>query len=122
MSDMSDRLPQVVATGAVAIGAGHALAPTLSGRFWGLDPGSAPVVPYLIRAYGVSLVGLGVVSLRTRTEQALSMRVATGVGLATAVTGVLGAARHRVSRQSAAMTVVAAGGLAALAAAAARRL
>jgi hypothetical protein len=121
MSDMREQLPQVVATGAVAIGAGHALAPTLSGRFWGLDPDAAPVVPHLIRAYGVSLIGLGVVSFATRSEQGLSMRVATGVGLGTALTGVLGAAQHRVGGRSAAMTVVAAGGLAALAAIAARR-
>ena len=121
MSDTRERLPRVVTAGALSIGAGHVLAPVLSGRFWELAPDAAPVVPHVIRAYGVSLLGLGVISLRTRSEQDLSMQVATGVGLLTALTGVIGGARHQVSRRSAAMTVLAAGGLAALAAVAARR-
>ena len=121
MSDMREQLPQVVATGAVAIGAGHVLAPRLSGRFWGLEPDAAPVVPHVIRAYGVTLLGPRPQRDDAEAEQGLSMQVATGVGLGTALTGVLGAAQHRVSGRSAAMTVVAAGGLAALAAIAARR-
>src|SRR3954453_24007071 len=104
MADVRERLPQVVATGAVAIGAGHTLAPRLSGRFWGLEPDSAPVVPHLVRAYGISLIGLGVISLLTRSEQDLSMRVATGVGLGTALTGLVGAAQHRIGGRSTAMS------------------
>jgi hypothetical protein len=110
-----ERIAQLVGSGALAIGAGHALAPIASGRFWGLAPDSAPVVPHLLRAYGVSLAGLGAVTLRPGADQEAMMGVARAVGVLTALTGVVGGAQGRVGARSAAMTVVTAGGLAALA-------
>src|SRR5215203_2317583 len=114
-------IANMVGAGALTIGAGHVIAPNGSGRFWGLAPQAAPVVPHLIRLYGLSLIGLGVVTLRTTSEQDLMMSVATGVGTATALTGLLGGLRGRVGGRSAVMTVLAAGGLAALAGAALRK-
>jgi hypothetical protein len=108
-------IANVVGASAVAIGVGHVVTPTGSGRFWGLAPQTAPVVPHVIRLYGLSLIGLGVVIVRTTSEQDLVMGVAVGVATGTALTGLLGGLRGRVGRRSAAMTVLAAGGLAALA-------
>jgi hypothetical protein len=116
-----EQIPQVVGVSALAIGAGHALAPVLSGRFWGLAPESAPVVPHVIRAYGISLIGLGVVTQRVGPDQDVVMKVATGVGALTALTGLVGGVRGRVNWRSALMTVATAGGLAALAAASVRK-
>ncbi len=113
-------IANVVGGGAVTIGVGHVIAPNGSGRFWGLAPQTAPVVPHVIRLYGLSLIGLGVVIVRTASEQDLVMSVATGVATGTALTGLLGGLRGRVGRRSATMTVLAAGGLAALAGAALR--
>jgi hypothetical protein len=115
------QIARLVGAGAVAIGAGHALAPVASGRFWGLAPGSAPVVPHLLRAYGVALLGLGAVTLRPGADQVGVMVVARAVGGLTALTGVVGAAQGRIGARSAVMTVVAAGGLALLAHAALTR-
>jgi hypothetical protein len=115
MTGNGEQLAQVVGSGALVIGAGHALAPVASGRFWGLAPDSAPVVPHVLRAYGVSLMGLGAVTLRPGADQEAMMSMARAVGALTALTGVLGAVRGRVGPRSAVMTVVAAGGLAALA-------
>jgi|SRR5215212_6503073 hypothetical protein len=116
-----EQIPQVVGVSALAIGAGHALAPVRSGRFWGLAPESAPVVPHVIRAYGISLIGLGVVTQRAGPDQDVVMKVATGVGALTALTGLVGGVRGRVNWRSALMTVATAGGLAALAAASVRK-
>jgi hypothetical protein len=115
MNGNRDQIPQLVGAGALAIGAGHALVPVASGRFWGLAPESAPVVPHVIRLYGISLVGLGAVTLQPGADQVVMMTVARLVGAATALTGVLGGLRGQVSRRSAVMTVVVAGGLSALA-------
>ncbi|MET0764627.1 MAG: hypothetical protein ABWY29_07155 [Blastococcus sp.] len=115
-----DQIPRVVGASALAIGAGHALAPVPSGRFWGLAPDSAPVVPHVIRAYGLSLMGLAVLTLRAGSDEEV-LKVATGVGALTALTGLLGGMRGRVGWRSAVMTVVAAGGLAALAATGVRK-
>jgi hypothetical protein len=116
-----EEIVNVVGAGTLAIGAGHVLAPVGSGRFWGLQPHSTTVVPHLIRLYGLSLIGLGVVTLRAPGEQELMMSVATGVASATALTGLIGGLRGRVGARSAVMTVAAAGGLAALAATALRK-
>jgi hypothetical protein len=109
------QLAQLVGAGAFAIGAGHALAPVASGRFWGLAPDSAPVVPHLLRAYGVSLMGLGAVTLRPGADQEAMMSVARAVGALTAATGIVGGAQGRVGARSALMSVGTAGGLAVLA-------
>ena len=116
-----EQIAQVVGGSALTIGAVHALAPVVSGRFWRLAPQSAPVVPHVIRAYGCSLVGLGLVTLNAGPDQDTMMRIASGVGAATALTGLLGGLRGRVDGLGAAMTIAAAGGLAALAAAAVRK-
>jgi hypothetical protein len=110
----------VVGAGALTIGVGHVIAPNWSGRFWGLAPQTAPVVPHVIRLYGLSLIGLGAVIVRTTSEQDLVMSVATGVATGTALTGLLGGLRGRVGRRSMVMTVLAAGGLGALAGSALR--
>jgi hypothetical protein len=114
------QIPQVVAAGTLALGAGLAAAPVVSGRFWGLAPDSAPVVPHLIRVYGLSLVGLGLATLRPGSDPVEMMRVATGVSAGTALAGLLGGMRGRVGARSSVMTVATAGGLAALAASAVR--
>jgi hypothetical protein len=113
-----DQTAQLVGIGAVTIGAGHVLAPTVSGRFWGLAPGASPVVPHVIRLYGISLVGLGVTSLTMPAERDGMMRVASGVGSLTALACLLGGLRGRVGPRGALTTAAAAGGLAALAASA----
>ena len=110
-----EQIARLVGTGALAIGAGHTLAPVASGRFWGLAPDSAPVVPHLLRAYGVSLSGLGAVTLLPGADQQAMMSVARAVGALTALTGAVGGVQGRVGGRSAGMTVVAAGGLAVLA-------
>ena len=114
-------IANVVGASALTIGVGHVLTPNGSGRFWGLAPQTAPVVPHVIRLYGLSLIGLGVVVMRTTAEQDLVMSVATGVATGTALTGLLGGMRGRVGKRSMAMTVLAAGGLAALAGSALRK-
>ena len=114
-------IARTVAVGTVTIGAGCAVAPVASGRFWGLAPDSAPVVPHLVRVYGLSLVGLGLATLRPGSDPVEMMRVAAGVSAGTALSALLGAGRGRVTPRSAATTVVAAGGLAVLSAAAVRR-
>jgi hypothetical protein len=111
----------VVGAGALTIGVAHVITPIGSGRFWGLAPQTAPVVPHVIRLYGLSLIGLGVVIVRTTSEQDLVMSVATGVATGTALTGLLGGLRGRVGKRSVAMTVLAAGGLAALSGSALRK-
>ena len=103
------QIAQVVGGSALAIGAVHALAPVASGRFWRLAPQSAPVVPHVIRAYGCSLMGLGLVTLQGKPDQDTMLRVASGVGAATALTGLLGGLRGRVDGLGAGMTIAAAG-------------
>ena len=120
---MADRqqMQQFVGVSVTAIGAGHALAPVTSGRVWGLAPRSAPVVPHLIRAYGVSLAGLGVLTLQGEPPQPVVLGVAAGAGALTALTGLLAGLRGVVSPRSAVQTVLAAGGLAGVAYAAMRK-
>ncbi len=120
LSDPRD-IAKVVGAGVLTIGAGHVVAPNGSGRFWGLAPQTAPVVPHVIRLYGLSLIGFGVVTVRTTSELDLVMKVALAVATGTAVTGLLGGLRGRVGGRSAVMTVLGAGGLAALAAFALRK-
>jgi hypothetical protein len=120
LSDRRD-IANVVGAGVMTIGVGHVITPNGSGRFWGLAPESAPVVPHVIRLYGLSLIGFGVVTLRTTSELDLAMRVATGVATGTALTGLLGGLRGRVGGRSAVLSVLGAGGLAALAVSALRK-
>ena len=115
MTSSKDQVAELVGIGTVAIGTGQVLAPTVAGRFWGFAPDAAPVVPHLIRLYGLSLVSLGVTSLITPAERDGMMRVASGTAAATAIAGLVGGLRGRVSARSALMTVATAGGLAALA-------
>jgi hypothetical protein len=60
----TSRIPQTVAVRTLTIGAQLAAVPVVSGRFWGPASDSAPVVPHLIRVYGLSLMGLGMATLR----------------------------------------------------------
>jgi hypothetical protein len=114
------QIQQAVGASVAAIGVGHLLAPVASGRFWGLAPNSAAVVPHLTRLYGATLAGLGVLTMQDRSGSPLAVQVATGVGGATAVLGLLGGVSGRVGWRGAVMTIVTAGGLAGLAGAAAR--
>ncbi len=121
MTQRSEQLQQVVGASGVLLGLANVAAPRASGRFWDVAPDSAPVVPYLIRMYGINLMALGVVALRAEGDQrepVLQLAVATGV--TTAAAGLVAGATGRIGRRGAAMAVVAAGGLSGLAWAASR--
>jgi hypothetical protein len=114
------QIPQTVAAGTLVLGASLVAAPVLSGRLWQLDPGASPVVPHLIRMYGLTLGGLGAATLRPGSDPVEMMRVATGVGASTALAWLLAGLRGRVGARGAVMGVATAAGLAALAATAVR--
>lgn len=116
MKQNREQIQQVLGSSGVLLGLANVAAPRASGLFWDVAPDSAPVVPYLIRMYGINLMALGVVALRAEGDQrepVLQLAVATGV--TTAAAGLIAGATGVLGRRGAAMAVVAAGGLAGLA-------
>lgn len=116
MSDRADGVQRVVGTSTVVIGVTNVLAPRLSGRFWGIPPDAAPVVPHLGRIYGLALAGLGALSLMVdERERRDTLRLGAVVAGGTAAADVLAWARGQLGARGAVTGAVAAGVLAALA-------
>ena len=121
MTQRSEQMQQIVGGSGVLIGLANVAAPHASGRFWDVAPDSAPVVPHLIRIYGINLVTLGVLALRADGDQRQPvLQLAAATAATTAGAGLLAGATGRLGRRGAAMAVAAAGGLAGLAWSAAR--
>jgi hypothetical protein len=116
MTLTSEQAQQGAAALVLGVGVGDALAPRLTGGFFGLDTDAAPLVPWLLRLYGISLVSLGTqVQLAEGGGRKTALEVLAVTSGATGVASLLARARGQVSTRSAVMTAAAAGAVCALA-------
>ena len=77
-----------------AIGVGAWVAPRVSGRLFGLDPGNNPQAPYLARLFGVRDAALGYgLSTSRGSQRALWLRIGIACDLADAAAGVFAGRR-----------------------------
>lgn len=82
-----------------AVGASVWLAPRLSARVFGLDPGGNPQAPYLGRLFGARDVALAVgLSSSSGSERAQWLRLGIGCDLADAVAGLLAGRRGELPK------------------------
>ena len=103
-----------IAIGRIAIGAGAWLAPSLSGRMFGLDPENNPQAPYLGRLFGARDVVLGTGVLRApRKQKDTWLTAGLACDVADTAAGVMAGARGTLPLPAAALVTATAGAFAA---------
>jgi hypothetical protein len=102
-----------VAIARIGVGASTWLAPSLTGRLFGLDPEGNPQLPYIGRLFGARDVVLGAGALRSpRKQKDAWLAAGMACDVADTVAGGLAGAKRQLPPAAAAMVTATAAGFA----------
>jgi hypothetical protein len=116
MTLTSEQAQQAATAMTLGFGVGNTLVPRLMGDTFGLETEAAPLVPWVLRMYGISLVSLGtLMQVADDDSRKTVLEVAVVSSGSMAASSLIARARGQISTRSAIMTAAAAGAVCALA-------